>query len=131
MFLYKRWALSAVLGVLCLTASGQERIMTLNSGKGGVEWKIKPVADVSPEPGIHTSGYNDHDWVKGVAPGTVFGAYVAAGLEQDPNYAVHIYKVDKAKYDRDFWYLATFPFARRKEGGTVYLCGVQNRNNIN
>src|SRR5699024_5934453 len=31
-----------------------------------------------------------------------------AGLEKDPNYADNIYKVDKSKYNRNFWYRTTF-----------------------
>mgnify|MGYP000674162980 CR=1 FL=1 len=35
------------------------------------------------------------DYVKGVVPGTVFTAYVEAGIVPDPNYADNIYKVDE------------------------------------
>lgn len=36
MLRYKRWALSAVLGALCLAANGQEKSISLNSSNAGV-----------------------------------------------------------------------------------------------
>jgi len=43
-------------------------------------------------------------WVNAVVPGIVFQSYVAAGLEKDPNFGDNIYRVDKKKYDKNFWY---------------------------
>ncbi|ACU62245.1 galactose-binding domain-containing protein [Chitinophaga pinensis] len=117
----KRWALSAVLGILCLAANGQEKIMTLNSSNAAVSWKVKAAAELGQTTDIHATAYNDQQWVKGIVPGTVFGSFVAAGLEKDPNYADNIYQVDKAKYDRDFWYRSTFKFSRRKAGEQQWL----------
>ena len=57
---------------------------------------------------IFQSGYKSQGWVKAIVPGTVFSSYVAAGLEKDPNFGDNIYKVDKKKYDRNFWYRTEF-----------------------
>ncbi|SFO84990.1 Beta-galactosidase/beta-glucuronidase [Chitinophaga sp. YR627] len=48
------------------------------------------------------------DWTKAIVPGTTFSSFVAAGKEADPNFGDNIYKVDRSKYDRDFWYRTTF-----------------------
>src|SRR5882757_8758726 len=72
-------------------------------------WKVKAQADVPAADKIGSAGYDTGSWVTGIVPGTVFASYVAAGLEKDPNFGDDIYKVDKAKYDRNFWYRTTFP----------------------
>src|SRR5690606_11478436 len=81
---------------------------------------------------IHAAGYNDQGWVEGVVPGTVFGAFVEAGLEQDPNFGDNIYKVDKAKYDRDCWYRATFTLPGSPQGARQWLHfeGVNRRGEV-
>ena len=71
-------------------------------------WKVKAQADVPVTDKIGSAGYDAGAWVTGMVPGTVFASYVAAGLEKDPNFGDNIYKVDKAKYDRNFWYRTTF-----------------------
>lgn len=47
-------------------------------------------------------------WTKAIVPGTTFASFVAAGLEQDPNFGDNINKVDRSKYDQDYWYRTTF-----------------------
>ena len=54
-------------------------------------------------------------------PGTVFGSYVEAGLEKDPNFGDNIYKVDKSKYDRNFWYRGEFDTPVLSEGEHLWL----------
>ncbi len=71
-------------------------------------WKVKAQADVPAADKIGSADYDTGGWVTGIVPGTVFASYVAAGLEKDPNFGDNIYKVDKAKYDRNFWYRTTF-----------------------
>ena len=46
--------------------------------------------------------------VDAVVPGTAFTSYVTAGLEKDPNFGDNIHNVDRAKYDRSFWYRTEF-----------------------
>lgn len=57
-------------------------------------WKVSPQDDTA-------------NWVTATVPGTVFASYVADGLEKDPNFGDNVYKVDHAKYDRNFWYRTT------------------------
>jgi hypothetical protein len=71
-------------------------------------WRVIPEADIANPAEIGQSSYNTQKWVPAVVPGTVFASYVAAGLEKDPNYADNIYKVDRKKYDRSFWYRTEF-----------------------
>ena len=75
----------------------------------GSSWQIAPQADVK-ESGeeISKPDYKPSDWLPAQVPGTVFGSYVLAGKEKDPNYADNIYKVDIKKYDRNFWYRTAF-----------------------
>ena len=70
--------------------------------------------------GLHP-GYRPAAWVKAQVPGTVFGSYVQAGLEKEPTYADNIYKVDKAKYDRNFWYRTEFTAPASYRAGRVWL----------
>jgi len=90
-----------------ITASAQN-IVYLNSSNPKINWKIKAEADVAANTAIYKPGFDMNDWVKATVPGTVFGDYVNAGLEKDPNFGDNIYKVDKAKYNRNFWYRTEF-----------------------
>ncbi len=67
------------------------------------------------------------DWTKAIVPGTTFSSFVAAGKEQDPNFGDNIYKVDRSKYDRDFWYRTTFKVPAAYAGKKVWL----NFNGVN
>lgn len=88
------------------TASGQ---VYLNSGSAGTDWRLRPQAEVSGGVAdLSSTGYDASGWVKAIVPGTAFSAYVAAGLEQDPNFGDNIHRVDRKKYDRSFWYRTTF-----------------------
>ncbi|MES2265430.1 MAG: glycoside hydrolase family 2 TIM barrel-domain containing protein [Bacteroidota bacterium] len=70
---------------------------------------------------IAAPGFTTNEWIDAVVPGTVFYAYVKAGKEKDPDYADNIYKVDKAKYNKPYWYRAEFSAAAFKPGKTVWL----------
>ncbi|MBV9849271.1 MAG: beta-mannosidase, partial [Armatimonadetes bacterium] len=75
----------------------------------GAAWRIAPVAEVAASGGqISLPGYPARAWVPAQVPGTVFGSYVNDGLEKEPTYGDNIYRVDRAKYDRDFWYRTEF-----------------------
>jgi len=104
--------------MLCLKA--QNRKMMLNSSD--VEWKVKPQSDIGNNPEILFSpAFNDSEWVKAVVPGTVFGSYVEAGYEADPNFGDNAYQVDKSKYDRNFWYRTEFDTPRLENGELLWL----------
>ncbi len=75
----------------------------------GSEWQVSPQAEVTGTgEQLSMPGYAEGKWVKATVPGTVFEAYVNAGIEKDPNYADNAYQVDKKKYDRDYWYRTEF-----------------------
>jgi len=89
--------------------TAQSTIFSLKSSSPGVEWRITPQAEVGGDSvRMLSPGYNTDDWVRASVPGTVFGSYVDAGKEKDPNYADNIYGVDKSLYDRNFWYRTEF-----------------------
>ncbi|SDE47321.1 Beta-galactosidase/beta-glucuronidase [Mucilaginibacter pineti] len=100
------------IATLLLTCIGsisfaQSNIVSLSS-TGKQVWKVTPQADVVNPAEMNQPNYNTQNWVAAVVPGTVFASYVAAGLEKDPNYADNIYKVDRTKYNRSFWYRTEF-----------------------
>lgn len=81
----------------------------LHSGESIVSWKLKPQAEVGTGvPALLRADYDASSWVDAVVPGTAFNAYVMAGLEKDPNFGDNIHNVDRAKYDRSFWYRTEF-----------------------
>jgi hypothetical protein len=86
------------------------------------DWKIAPQADVSAAgEQISTYGYKAAAWVHAQVPGTVFGSYVNDKIEKDPNYADNVYKVDKSKYDRNFWYRTDFTVPASFRTGRIWL----------
>jgi len=117
----------------------QTNVQFLDDSNQQIEWKIKPQAEVASDSmNMLQSGYNTNNWVHAVVPGTVFSSYVNAGLEKDPNFADNIYKVERAKYDRSFWYRTEFvipeSFTKEKiwlnfrgvnRKGDVYLNGIK------
>src|SRR5690554_4004588 len=76
----------------------------LHSGESSLVWKVKPQVEVKDVSSMMKEGYQTVDWVEAVVPGTVFTAYVEAGIEKDPNFGDNIHKVDRSKYDQSFWY---------------------------
>ena len=112
-----------VLALLCLffNASAQLNQISLNSASGPANWKVRSVEDVNNDPAIHQVGYNTSAWVNASVPGTVFGSYVEQGLEADPNFGDNIYKVDKAIYNRDYWYRTEFNYNAGFNQGNVWL----------
>ena len=87
-----------------------------------LHWKVSPQAIVpDPAAAIATPGFPDRDWVPAIVPGTVFYAYVKAGMEKDPDHADNIYQVDSAKYNRPFWYRTEFPAIALQPQQRVWL----------
>ncbi|QXV65257.1 beta-mannosidase [Mucilaginibacter sp. 21P] len=85
-----------------------------------LKWKLFP-QDEHNYTGQQVSsiGFSAPNWIDGVVPGTVFYAYVKAGKEANPDFADNIYKVDKAKYNRPYWYRAEFSV--KPEGNRTWL----------
>ena len=106
-----------LLGLSIWTASGQE-----TSSLNGGHWKLAPQSDV-PAPGeqISATGFSTASWLAAQVPGTVFGSYVLAGKEKDPNFGDNIYQVDVLKYDRNFWYRADFSVPQAYQGRRIWL----------
>ena len=107
-----------------MTISGDASArISLNSDNREIQWRVRPQSDVGPDSvNIYRPSYDDHGWVDGVVPGAVFTSYVSAGLEKDPNYADNIYRVDKEKYERNFWYRTTFATPAQKDlNGRLWL----------
>ncbi|MGN8070137.1 discoidin domain-containing protein [Mucilaginibacter sp. 22184] len=120
----KRITLTRLLTVIvtCFSsmAHAQSNEVSLNSS-AGQQWKVKPQADVIDASQVKDAGYNTSNWVTAIVPGTTFASYVAAGLEKDPNFGDNIYKVDKAKYDRSFWYRTEFGIPPSYTKKTIWL----------
>lgn len=102
-------------------AYGQEEVISLNSDNTAINWQVKSEEEVAGNNAIHEIGFDATGWVKATVPGTVFGSYVEQGLEDDPNYGDNIYKVDKTKYDRNFWYRTEFSVPSSYNSSTVWL----------
>jgi hypothetical protein len=109
--IYKFKKLSLLISpmLLMFSVTSAQEIFYLNDSNKQITWKVKAQADLGADSlDIYKNGYAATDWVKAIVPGTVFSSYVAAGLEKDPNFGDNIYKVDKKKYDRNFWYRTEF-----------------------
>ena len=107
-----------LLSLAAMSALAAGETLSLN----GAAWKITPQAETA-ERGeqISMPGYRANSWVTAQVPGTVFGSYVSAGLEKETTYADNVYKVDKAKYDRNFWYRTEFTVPAAYRTGKVWL----------
>ncbi|PUZ25535.1 beta-mannosidase [Chitinophaga parva] len=92
-----------LLGIPAVTHAQLDRVDLGSSSRQ--DWYVKAAAGTTTakDPGIALTG-----WTKAIVPGTTFGSFVAAGLEQDPNFGDNINKVDRRKYDQDYWYRTTF-----------------------
>ena len=115
---------SAVFALIQTGCAEQSTKMSLNSSNPQILWEVKPQADLENMTGeqISTPGFEMSGFVKGVVPGTVFTAYVEAGIVPDPNYADNIYKVDETFYNCPFWYRTEFELpASYSEGKRVWL----------
>lgn len=106
---FKKLSLLITSMLLMFGVTSAQEIFYLNNSNKQITWKVKAQADLGADSlEIYKNGYAAADWVKAIVPGTVFSSYVAAGLEKDPNFGDNIYKVDKKKYDRNFWYRTEF-----------------------
>lgn len=107
--------------IAALNMNGQ-KIISFNSNDKNVLWKLKPQDEIGRDSiKIYSDSYNAENWVKAVVPGAAFTSYVEVGIEKDPNFGDNIYKVDKQKYNKNFWYRTTFNTPSYKEGENVWL----------
>jgi len=105
-----------ILSISCLSA--QLKDISLNSSE--ITWHIASASDYSLNQ-VLAANIDLSNWVPAVVPGTVFGSYVEAGLEKDPNFGDNIHQVDKTKYDRDFWYRTSFDTPELAQGELLWL----------
>ncbi|HEY4289948.1 MAG TPA: discoidin domain-containing protein [Puia sp.] len=109
------------VAVVCFSNAvfAQSDIVSLNSGANQV-WQVRAESDSAGS------------WVNASVPGTVFASYVADGLEKDPNFGDNIYKVDRSKYDRNFWYRTSFsvPASFTKERVRLNFNGINRKADI-
>ena len=104
------------------TFSFAQQKISLNSDNKNISWKVKAQADINSDSSqLYTNNYTANNWVNAIVPGTVFTSFVNAGIEKDPNYADNIYKVDKSKYNRNFWYRTTFKTPAATSDAQVWL----------
>ncbi|WP_342648039.1 sugar-binding domain-containing protein [Mucilaginibacter sp. CSA2-8R] len=91
-------------------------------------WKLIPQSSVPDGPAaVSSPNFKTQKWVKAIVPGTTFYAHVLAGKEKDPDYGDNIYKVDKSKYYRPFWYRAEFPKRKLSKSQRLWI----NFNGVN
>jgi hypothetical protein len=104
-----------------------------NAQKIILKWKLYPQeGNTYSLKQLSTPGLNTNNWIDAVVPGTVFYAYVKAGKESNPDYAENIYKVDKGKYNRPFWYRTEFSAKSFAPGKRIWLNfnGIHKRGEI-
>lgn len=105
-----------------LSAGATADKASLNTAAKIADWRIKAQVEIGKDSlSIYQEGHDCSSWVKAIVPGTVFGSYVEAGLEKDPNYADNAYTVDKSEYDRNFWYRTEFATSSLPAGEKVWL----------
>ncbi|MFV0420188.1 MAG: discoidin domain-containing protein [Dysgonomonas sp.] len=111
-----------LFSTFAITANAQKSKLSLNSDSQTINWKVKAQAEAGEDISkILSLSYDMSDWVEAVVPGTVFGSYVEAGLEKDPNFGDNAYTVDKTKYDRNFWYRTEFETPITSDGEILWL----------
>lgn len=116
-----RIALMFTLLLSSITSHAQKEKILLNSKENQIEWKVKAQAEIDNPSVMMSDHFDTKGWVQATVPGTVFGSYVAEGLEPDPNFGDNAYTVDKSKYDRNFWYRTEFISPEVKTGEKVWL----------
>ena len=103
-----RKQLFASLFVMLSSVAGVAGNYYLHGPSESVKWTVMPEDAVGDVQQLFMPGYTNPQEVDAVVPGTVFTSYVEAGKELDPNFGDNIHNVDRAKYDRSFWYRASF-----------------------
>ena len=120
-----RLLITLIFGFLALDAAAQSRI-TLDK-----HWKLCPQDEVGRDSTpLLLPGYDTRQWTDAVVPGTAFTSFVAAGKEADPNYADNIYRVDKKKYDRNFWYRLEFSTSPSSRKLWLHFRGVNRKGEV-
>lgn len=122
------WLTALLLTALCLTGGGlpvpvfAQDTGTAAMSLSGNGWKIAPQEEAEGAgEQISVPGYRAAGWVAAQVPGTVFGSYVNAGREKEPTYGDNIAQVNRAKYDRDYWYRTEFWGPKHTSNEKIWL----------
>lgn len=119
--------------LLSVAAFSQTGFHSLDNSNSRIHWKLKSQREVgSDSVNAFKPGYNTGSWIEATVPGTVFTSYVNAGLEKDPNFGDNIYKVDREKYNRSFWYRTEFTVPENFTKDRIWLNfrGVNRRGQV-
>ena len=113
--------LAAGFGALLLSVSAADRIAL--GRNPAVAWKIHAAASLPAVtlPALHQPDFAATDWIPAQVPGTIFSSCVAAGLEPDPNFADNISRIDRSRYDQDYWYRTEFSVPATFSHGRLWL----------
>lgn len=114
---------------LTVSVFAQSDTISLASSKKQV-WYVKAEAEINKNPS--DPSLTVQNWVSAIVPGTVFTSYVNAGIEKDPNFGDNIYKVDRTKYDRSFWYRTEIKIPTEYSQKRIWLnfAGVNRRADV-
>ncbi|MBP6673191.1 MAG: discoidin domain-containing protein, partial [Bacteroidetes bacterium] len=111
----------AAFMMLSLSLQAQQNILSLNSSPS-LRWVLAPQEEIGNDSvAMFSDRYTTVKWTDAAVPGTVFGSFVAAGKEKDPNYADNIYRVERSNYDRNFWYRTEFTVPADFSRGRLWL----------
>ena len=116
-----RKQLFASLFVMLSSVAGVAGNYYLHGPSESVKWTVMPEDAVGDVQQLFMPGYANPQEVDAVVPGTVFTSYVEAGKELDPNFGDNIHNVDRAKYDRSFWYRASFSLPSDIDDDFIWL----------
>lgn len=118
----KKYLLIAALLSLGTSVTAAIQKVSLNSDSKIVRWQLRAQDDVSDTQALFETGFDPAGWTPAVVPGSVFTSFVEAGVEPDPNFGDNAYKVDKKKYDRNFWYRTEFATGDVPAGEHQWVC---------
>ncbi|WP_116789227.1 discoidin domain-containing protein [Flavobacterium psychrotrophum] len=110
-----------LLRLLCTAAFAQSNMLNLDSSNPLTNWKVYPADQVTNTAPVLQPGYDTSGWVTATVPGTVFAAYVAQGFEENPDYGDNIYRADRTKYNKNFWYRTELAIPASLSGNRKWL----------
>ena len=118
----KKYLLIAASLLLSLPLAAAVQKVSLNSDGRVAAWQLRAQDEVPDAKAMLGAGYDASGWVAAVVPGAAFTSFVEAGIEPDPNFGDNAYKVDRSKYDRNFWYRAEFATKDLPAGARRWIC---------
>jgi hypothetical protein len=120
----KKFVLIGLVAAACTFGAHGSHVISMNSENNDfVHWQLCAQIDVLGISGkmLSTPGYQLKKGVDAIVPGVTFSAYVAAGVEDNPEWSDNIYLVDETKYNRPYWYRTEFATPAHAAGERVWL----------